>query len=66
MTMTLAQKLATKQFVLTAEITPPVSFSRDELLDAAWPEVPEHLRGAAALTLAAHLEKLVEEGRMPG
>ena len=40
--------------------------SRDELLDAAWPEVPEHLRGAAALTLAAHLEKLVEEGRMPG
>ena len=40
--------------------------SRDELLDAAWSEVPEHLRGAAALTLAAHLEKLVEEGRMPG
>jgi methylenetetrahydrofolate reductase (NADPH) len=37
MTMTLAQKLATKQFVLTAEITPPVSFSRDELLDKALP-----------------------------
>ena len=40
--------------------------SRDELLDAAWAEVPEHLRGAAALTLAAHLEKLAEEGRLPG
>lgn len=39
--------------------------SEDELLDAAWSDVPEHLRGAAALTLAAHLEKLVEEGRLP-
>ncbi len=38
---------------------------RDELLDAAWSDVPEHLRGAAALTLAAHLEKLAEEGRLP-
>jgi glyoxylase-like metal-dependent hydrolase (beta-lactamase superfamily II) len=37
----------------------------DELLDAAWPEVPASLRGAAALTLAAHLEKLREEGRLP-
>ena len=39
--------------------------SRDELLDAAWPEVPPELRPAAALTLAAHLEKLSEEGRLP-
>ena len=39
--------------------------SRDGLLDAAWPEVPGHLRGAAALTLAAHLQKLAEEGRLP-
>jgi glyoxylase-like metal-dependent hydrolase (beta-lactamase superfamily II) len=38
---------------------------RDSLLDAAWSDVPEHLRGAAALTLAAHLEKLAEEGRLP-
>jgi glyoxylase-like metal-dependent hydrolase (beta-lactamase superfamily II) len=38
---------------------------RDELLDAAWPEVPTELRPAAALTLAAHLEKLAEEGRLP-
>ena len=38
---------------------------RDELLDAAWPEVPAELRPAAALTLAAHLEKLTEEGRLP-
>ena len=37
----------------------------DELLDAAWSEVPEQLRGAAALTLEAHLEKLRAEGRAP-
>ncbi|HEX6584819.1 MAG TPA: MBL fold metallo-hydrolase [Thermoleophilaceae bacterium] len=39
--------------------------TRDELLDAAWPDAPPHLRPAAALTLAAHLEKLAEEGRLP-
>jgi glyoxylase-like metal-dependent hydrolase (beta-lactamase superfamily II) len=39
--------------------------TRDELLDAAWPEVLPDLRPAAALTLAAHLEKLSEEGRLP-
>lgn len=37
----------------------------DELLDAAWSEVPAGLRPAAALTLRAHLEKLGEEGRLP-
>ena len=39
--------------------------SRDDLLDAAWPEVPPELRPVAALTLEAHLEKLSEEGRLP-
>jgi glyoxylase-like metal-dependent hydrolase (beta-lactamase superfamily II) len=39
--------------------------SRDDLLDAAWSDVPSHLRPAAALTLAAHLEKLADEGRLP-
>jgi glyoxylase-like metal-dependent hydrolase (beta-lactamase superfamily II) len=39
--------------------------TRDELLDAAWSDVPQELRPAAALTLAAHLEKLAEEGRLP-
>ena len=39
--------------------------TRDELLDAAWPDAPPHLRAAAALTLGAHLEKLSEEGRLP-
>jgi glyoxylase-like metal-dependent hydrolase (beta-lactamase superfamily II) len=39
--------------------------TRDELLDAAWPDAPARLRAAAALTLAAHLEKLAEEGRLP-
>ena len=37
----------------------------DELLDTAWSEVPEELRGAARLTLHAHLEKLRDEGRLP-
>ena len=36
-----------------------------ELLDAVWSDVPAELRPAAALTLAAHLEKLAEEGRLP-
>jgi glyoxylase-like metal-dependent hydrolase (beta-lactamase superfamily II) len=40
--------------------------NRDELLDAVWSDAPPELRPAAALTLAAHLEKLVEEGRLPG
>jgi glyoxylase-like metal-dependent hydrolase (beta-lactamase superfamily II) len=39
--------------------------TRDELLEAAWSDVPPDLRAAAALTLAAHLEKLSEEGRLP-
>jgi glyoxylase-like metal-dependent hydrolase (beta-lactamase superfamily II) len=37
----------------------------DELLDAAWSEVPAPLRPVAALTLQAHLAKLREEGRLP-
>ena len=36
-----------------------------ELLDAAWSDAPDHLRPAAALSLAAHLEKLADEGRLP-
>lgn len=40
--------------------------TRDEMLDAAWPDVPRELRPAAALTLEAHLEKLAEEGGLPG
>ena len=39
--------------------------SVDELLDAAWSEVPPPLRGAATVTLAAHLDKLADEGRLP-
>lgn len=39
--------------------------SVDELLDAAWGEVPEGLRPAAAVTLAAHLDKLAAEDRLP-
>jgi glyoxylase-like metal-dependent hydrolase (beta-lactamase superfamily II) len=37
----------------------------DELLDRAWSDVPEGLRPAAAVTLAAHLDKLEAEGRLP-
>ena len=39
--------------------------SVDELLDEAWSEVPPQLRMAAAVTLAAHLDKLDGEGRLP-
>jgi glyoxylase-like metal-dependent hydrolase (beta-lactamase superfamily II) len=36
-----------------------------ELLDEAWSDAPAHLRPAAALSLASHLDKLEEEGRLP-
>ena len=36
-----------------------------ELLDAAWSDVPEIMRPAAAVTLAAHLDKLAEDGLLP-
>jgi glyoxylase-like metal-dependent hydrolase (beta-lactamase superfamily II) len=37
----------------------------DELLDEVWDDAPAILRPAAAVTLAAHLDKLAEEGRLP-
>jgi glyoxylase-like metal-dependent hydrolase (beta-lactamase superfamily II) len=37
----------------------------DELLDRVWDDAPTGLRPAAAVTLAAHLDKLAEEGRLP-
>jgi glyoxylase-like metal-dependent hydrolase (beta-lactamase superfamily II) len=37
----------------------------DELLDRVWSDVPAALRSAATVTLAAHLDKLDEEGRLP-
>jgi glyoxylase-like metal-dependent hydrolase (beta-lactamase superfamily II) len=39
--------------------------SVQELLDAAWPEVPVPLRGAATATLAAHLDKLEDDQILP-
>jgi glyoxylase-like metal-dependent hydrolase (beta-lactamase superfamily II) len=36
-----------------------------ELLAAAWPEVPTQLQAAASITLAAHLDKLDDEGLLP-
>jgi glyoxylase-like metal-dependent hydrolase (beta-lactamase superfamily II) len=39
--------------------------SRAGLLDEVWDDVPEHLRGAAAIAMQAHLEKLEDEGRLP-
>jgi glyoxylase-like metal-dependent hydrolase (beta-lactamase superfamily II) len=39
--------------------------TRDELLDSAWSDAPAALRDFAALSLASHLEKLDEEGRLP-
>ncbi len=40
--------------------------SRAALLDEVWDDVPEQLRGAAAIAMQAHLEKLQDEGRLPG
>ena len=37
----------------------------DELLDRVWSDAPSALRGAATVTLAAHLDKLAEEDRLP-
>jgi glyoxylase-like metal-dependent hydrolase (beta-lactamase superfamily II) len=37
----------------------------DELLADVWGDAPEALRGAATITLAAHLDKLDDEGRLP-
>lgn len=37
----------------------------DQLLDTAWSDAPAGLRPAAAATLAAHLDKLAEEDRLP-
>jgi glyoxylase-like metal-dependent hydrolase (beta-lactamase superfamily II) len=39
--------------------------THEELLDAAWSDVPSVLRPAARVTLEAHLEKLRDEGRLP-
>jgi glyoxylase-like metal-dependent hydrolase (beta-lactamase superfamily II) len=36
-----------------------------ELLDAVWDDAPPVLRPAATVTLAAHLDKLADEGRLP-
>lgn len=36
-----------------------------ELLDRVWDDVPQVLRPAATVTLAAHLDKLAEEERLP-
>lgn len=37
----------------------------DDLLDDVWSDVPAPLRLAATVTLAAHLDKLAEEARLP-
>jgi glyoxylase-like metal-dependent hydrolase (beta-lactamase superfamily II) len=39
--------------------------TQDELLDSAWSDAPAELRYFAGLSLASHLEKLEEEGRLP-
>jgi glyoxylase-like metal-dependent hydrolase (beta-lactamase superfamily II) len=39
--------------------------SVDELLDRVWSDAPPGLRMAATITLASHLGKLDEEGRLP-
>jgi glyoxylase-like metal-dependent hydrolase (beta-lactamase superfamily II) len=40
--------------------------SRAALLAEVWDDVPAELRGPAAIAMEAHLEKLQDEGRLPG
>jgi glyoxylase-like metal-dependent hydrolase (beta-lactamase superfamily II) len=40
--------------------------SRKALLAEVWDDVPEELRGVAAVVMEAHLQKLDAEGRLPG
>jgi glyoxylase-like metal-dependent hydrolase (beta-lactamase superfamily II) len=40
--------------------------SRAALLAEVWDDVPSPLRGAAEIAMHAHLEKLEDEGRLPG
>jgi glyoxylase-like metal-dependent hydrolase (beta-lactamase superfamily II) len=40
--------------------------SKQALLGEAWSDVPAELRGAAALVMEAHLQKLEAESRLPG
>lgn len=40
--------------------------SANDLLDAAWADVPASMRPAAGLAMRAHIEKLEDEGRLPG
>ena len=37
----------------------------DAMLDAAWDDAPDVLRPAATVTLAAHLDQLEDDGRLP-
>jgi glyoxylase-like metal-dependent hydrolase (beta-lactamase superfamily II) len=39
--------------------------SRQRLLDAAWADVPDQMRFAAAIAMQTHLDKLADEGRLP-
>jgi glyoxylase-like metal-dependent hydrolase (beta-lactamase superfamily II) len=39
--------------------------SKAALLAEVWDDVPEPLRGAAAIAMQAHLEKLEDDGRLP-
>jgi glyoxylase-like metal-dependent hydrolase (beta-lactamase superfamily II) len=39
--------------------------SRAQLVAEVWDDVPEQLRGPAAIAMQAHLEKLEDEGRLP-
>jgi glyoxylase-like metal-dependent hydrolase (beta-lactamase superfamily II) len=59
----IAHRLARERLLL--EALEAGARTEDELLDHAWSDAPAHLRGAAALTLRAHMEKLEAEGRVP-
>jgi glyoxylase-like metal-dependent hydrolase (beta-lactamase superfamily II) len=59
----IAHRLERERLLLAALDTGARSV--EGLLDAVWADVPPVLRPAAALTLAAHLDKLEQECRLP-
>lgn len=59
----IAHRLARERLLLAALVQGARTVP--EMLDAAWPDAPEVLRPAATVTLAAHLDKLADEGRLP-
>lgn len=60
----LAHRLERERKLLAALESGIAPGDEEALLDAAWPDAPAAVRPFAAVTLRAHLAKLVEEGKV--